>query len=139
MNIYFTVKSVGKRRPFLTKKEYVLSTRPNTLKELIEEIVVYHVGLYNERAEDSQLVHFLTADEMASRGAEGKIGFGTRYDERQANDRDAIQTALLAFEDGLYRVFVRDEEVSELDARIDLRGGDDIAFIKFTMLAGRQW
>lgn len=139
MNIYFTVKSIGKRKPFLTKKAYTLTSTPATLRELIQEIVAHHVRLYNQRAEDQPLIAFLTQEEVEARGAEGKVGFGTRYDDRQANEADAIAAALLAWEDGLYRVFIRDEEATELDASIDLKDGDDIAFIKFTMLAGRLW
>lgn len=139
MKIYFTVKSIGKRKPILTRKECSLASSPTTLKDLITEIVAYHVRIYNERAEDHQLIPLLTEEEIEAWGTEGKVGFGTQYDERQANEEESIKNALLAFEDGLYRVFIRDEEVSELDAAIDIQDGDDIAFIKFTMLAGRQW
>lgn len=139
MRIYFTVKSIGKRKPFLTKKEYILSSVPGTLRELIIEVVTHHVREYNERTEESQLIAFLTEEEINNRGIEGKVGFGSKYDDKQANEQESIQTALLAFEDGLYRVFIREEEVSDLSSRIDIQDGDDIAFIKFTMLAGRLW
>ncbi|MFD0696200.1 hypothetical protein ACFQZT_19175 [Paenibacillus sp. GCM10027628] len=139
MRIYFTVKSVGKRKPFLMKEEYILSSVPPTLRELITEIVAYHVRKYNERSEESQLLSFLTEEEINARGIEGKVGFGSKYDDRQANEEESIQSALLAFEDGLYRVFIREEEVSDLSTRIGIQDGDDITFIKFTMLAGRLW
>jgi hypothetical protein len=139
MRIYFTVKSVGKRKPFLTKKEFILSSAPTTLRELITEIVAHHVREYNERAEESQLIAFLTEEEISTKATQGKVGFGSKYDDRQANEEASIQTALLAFEDGLYRVFLREEEVSELSSKIDIQDGDDITFIKFTMLAGRLW
>lgn len=139
MRIYFTVKSVGKRKPFLTKKEYILSSAPTTLRELITEIVAHHVREYNERAEESQLIAFLTEEEISTKVTQGKVGFGSKYDDRQASEEASIQTALLAFEDGLYRVFLREEEVSELSSKIDIQDEDDITFIKFTMLAGRLW
>jgi hypothetical protein len=139
MRIYFTVKSVGKRKPFLTKKEYILSSAPNTLRELITEIVAHHVREYNERAEESQLIAFLSEEEISTKATQGKVGFGSKYDDRQANKEASIQTALLAFEDGLYRVFMHEEEVSELSSKIDIQDGDDITFIKFTMLSGRLW
>lgn len=139
MRIYFTVKSVGKRKPFLTKKEYILSSAPTTLRELITEIVAHHVREYNERAEESQLIAFLSEEEISTKATQGKVGFGSKYDDRQANEEASIQTALLAFEDGLYRVFLHEEEVSELSSKIDIQDGDDITFIKFTMLAGRLW
>ncbi|MGG1518207.1 hypothetical protein ABE504_22505 [Paenibacillus oryzisoli] len=139
MNIYVTVKSIGKRKPHLTKKAYELTSSPTNLRELIREIVADNVRLYNERAEDQPLIPFLTLEEIEARGAEGKVGFGTRYDDRQADEAEAVDAALLAFEDGLYKVFIREEEAMELDAGIDLKDGDDIAFIRLTMLAGRQW
>ncbi|MZQ80693.1 hypothetical protein GQF01_00800 [Paenibacillus sp. 5J-6] len=139
MRIYFTVKSVGKRKPFLTKKEYILSSAPSTLRELITEIVAHHVREYKERAEESQLIAFLSEEEISTKATQGKVGFGSKYDDRQANEEASIQTALLAFEDGLYRVFLHEEEVSELSSKIDFQDGDDITFIKFTMLSGRLW
>ncbi|UJF32631.1 hypothetical protein [Paenibacillus hexagrammi] len=139
MNIYATVKSIGKRKPSLMKKEYNLASKPNTLKELLTEVVVAQVKLYNERAEESQLIPFLTKEDIEARGTEGKVAFGTRYDERQADEAAAVHTALLAFEDGLYRVFIGDEEVTGLETEIDILDGADITFIKFTMLAGRLW
>lgn len=139
MEIYFTVKSIGKRKPFLTKKEHILSYVPATLKELITEIVAHHVREYNERNEESQLIAFLTEEEISTKATLGKVGFGSKYDDRQANEEASIQTALVAFEDGLYKVFLREEEVLELSSKIDIQDGDDIAFIKFTMLAGRLW
>ncbi|WP_261807809.1 hypothetical protein [Paenibacillus sp. N3.4] len=123
----------------MIKKEYILSSVPCTLRELITEIVANHVQKYNERTENSQLISFLTEEDINARGIEGKVGFGSTYDDRQANEQESIQTALLAFEDGLFRVYLREEEISDLSTRIDIQDGDDIIFIKFTMLAGRLW
>ncbi|RUS43325.1 hypothetical protein [Cohnella sp. AR92] len=137
MRIYFTVKSVGKRKPILTRKEYALASAPDTLRDLIADIVIRQVREFNDRAEGSQLLSFMPEEELTGRGEEGKIGFGSRVDDRQANEEEAVRAAWSAFEDGLYRVFIREEEVPELSSKLELQDGDEAAFIKFTMLAGR--
>ncbi|KUO70710.1 MAG: hypothetical protein APF81_26025 [Desulfosporosinus sp. BRH_c37] len=59
--------------------------------------------------------------------------------DHQANVTKAIATALLAFQDGIYRVFIGDNEVAELDEKLSLKEGEVLTFIRFTMLAGRMW
>ncbi|ANE45354.1 hypothetical protein SY83_02315 [Paenibacillus swuensis] len=139
MNIHITVKSVGKRKPMLTHVEYKLNTNPRTLKDLISILVISNVQAYQERAKESLFIQFLTANEITDQAAEGKVGFGARYDERHADPERAVEAALLAFEDGLYRVFIEDVEVEKLADEIQLQAGDTVTFLKFTMLAGRLW
>ncbi|MFD2875182.1 hypothetical protein ACFTAO_03165 [Paenibacillus rhizoplanae] len=45
----------------------------------------------------------------------------------------------MLFEDGLYKVFVQEEECSALDEPLRLEEGDELTLIRFTMLAGRLW
>ena len=52
---------------------------------------------------------------------------------------DTKQTILQDYEDGLFRVFVRGEEVKELDEELRLKDGDEVVWIKMVMLTGRLW
>ena len=46
---------------------------------------------------------------------------------------------MLGFQDGLFRVFLGDTELTELDEQLELQEGDTVTFIRLTMLAGRMW
>lgn len=61
------------------------------------------------------------------------------YGETKPEVEQATAAALLAFEDGLYKVFVQEEECSALDEPLRLEEGDELTLIRFTMLAGRLW
>jgi hypothetical protein len=48
----------------------------------------------------------------------------------------AVETAVQAFEDGLYVVFVDDQEQAELDAELWLKPDSRMKFVRLTFLAG---
>lgn len=139
MKIFVTMKSVAKRKAFLEKVEFKLSKQPETITELISELVSLNVQAFNKRQDTAQLVQFFTKEEIALGGTIGKISFGTPYNEQKANSEEAIQTALQAFEDGLFKVFINDVEQGVESPTIQLNDGDQLVFIKLTMLAGRMW
>jgi hypothetical protein len=139
MKIFITMKSLAKRKAFLEKVEFQLSKEPETITELISELVSQNVRTFNDRQDTAQLVQFFTKEEIALGGSVGKIGFGTPYNEQKANREEAIQTALQAFEDGLFKVFINDVEQGVESPTFQLNNGDHLVFIKLTMLAGRMW
>lgn len=139
MKLYVTVKSLGKRKNVLTKIEIKLPVVPKTLRELITEVIIMNVQELKDKQQSTQLIPFLTGSEIEARGENGKIGFGAVYNEQTPDVIKAVETALLAFEDGLYKVFIRDEENSHLESPLKLMEGDEIVFIRFTMLAGSLW
>jgi len=75
-------------------------------------------------------------DNQAARS--GKIGDEVHGDKK-ANLEKALDTAYLAFEDGLYCIFINDEQTEKLDDSLNLKDGDILTFIRLTMLAGRMW
>ena len=50
--------------------------------------------------------------------------------------KKAIDNAIQSYEDGIYRIFLNDEEVGALSDSINLRQDDIITFIRLTMLSG---
>ncbi|WP_431090244.1 hypothetical protein [Paenibacillus sp. 8b26] len=139
MKLAVTVKSLGKRKPELAKQEMELNPVPETLRELITATVALNVRRLREKQESVALIPFLTGQEVQAQGETGKVGFGSVYNDGVPDVEDAVNTAMQAFEDGLYRVFVRDEEATVPDAPLLLEDGDEIVFIRFTMLAGSLW
>jgi hypothetical protein len=139
MKVFVSVKQAGKRKEYIKKEELVLSEVPSTLRELIKGIIQQNVENYNSRPLDSKLIHYLSFDEMEDQVPTGKIGFGHRVNEQQADEAKAVETAMLAFSDGLFRVFIGDVEIEGLDAPLVINEDDVLTFIRFTMLSGRMW
>ena len=55
------------------------------------------------------------------------------------NEEKAIETALLAVEDGLVRIFKENKEIKSLDEPITIQEEDVFTFVRLTMLSGRLW
>lgn len=139
MRLSVTVKSIGKRKNALSRIPVELQPSPQTLRELISALVAWNVSGLQERQQQLSLVPYLTEGEVQERAESGKVGFGAIYNDAAPDVTKAINTAILAFEDGLYRVFICEQEVESLDAPLSLKEDDDVVLIRFTMLAGSLW
>lgn len=139
MLLYATVKSVGKRKPVLERKKLIFDKPPGNLQELITEIVALQIKELADKQGRGEFIPFLTGGNIRAQGISGKVGFGTVYNEKLPELETAVETALLAFEDGLYKVFIREEACTRLNEPLLLGEGDEVVFIRFTMLAGSLW
>jgi hypothetical protein len=139
LKLWITVKSLGKRKPALAKQAVELPETTRTLRLLIENMVEQQVQSFRERKDAAAMLVYLMPEEIDSQGAKGKVGFGTVHGEGIPNLGEAKEAAILAYEDGLYKVFLNDEELAELDEEISIKDGAYVTFIRFTMLAGRLW
>lgn len=81
----------------------------------------------------------LSEEELSDMAELGRITFGFVYGGRNTSLEKAEETALLAYTDGMVRLFVGDEEAGELTDPIFLKDGDEVTFIRLAMLAGRMW
>lgn len=139
MKIYITVKSLVKKNKFLANREVTLSKTPNTLRELLVEIITQQVQQFNSKELETSFINYLTEQEMERHRMTGKIGFQSIYNDRNADPSKAVRTAIQAFEDGIFKVFVEEVELEQLDRSLLLKDGDVVVFIRLTMLAGRMW
>lgn len=139
MKIYLNVKQAGSRKNYIAKEEIILEVVPNTLRELIEQVITQNVKDFNDNLKKEKLVEYLTDKEIQEKAELGKIAFGNMYNDTKQNLSKALQNAFVSFEDGIYKVFINDNETEKLDTPIGLRDGDILTFIKFTMLSGRLW
>lgn len=131
------LKRLGKKKIHLL--EFEIEKQPQTLKDLIEECVKSEVKRYNEKREEIKLMSFLSPKDIQEQSETGKIGFGDLENRELAQVDEAIANALLAFEDGLFVVFVDDEEIKSFEQSIDLKPDSVIAFIRLTFLTGTYW
>ncbi|KKB46865.1 hypothetical protein HMPREF1212_04361 [Parabacteroides sp. HGS0025] len=139
MKIFVNVKQLGKRRNAVEDKEVLLDAVPGTVAELIVAIVIRQVEEYNERLEQNDLLKYLTDEEIKDRATTGKVSFEFNYNGLPADTEKAVRNALQSFEDGIFRVFLNEEELESSDQIIDLKEEDKLIFIRLTMLAGRMW
>jgi hypothetical protein len=134
--IYVRMKKPGRRRSKeLSPVPFVLEQRPETVRELLTELTRLGVKDYNERMDERQLLPFLTREEISGQAEAGKISFGFHGGNR-AEYQKAAENTLQCFEDGIYRVFAGEEELTGLEERIPWREELVFTFIRLTMLSG---
>jgi len=111
MKVYVSVKQVGKKKEYISNKSCEIPDNAPTLADLIRYIVTKQVEAYNKKEPGSDVVALLTQEGINIQIQTGKIGFNRRYG-KDANIHKAVEAALLAFSDGLYRVFIDENEVT---------------------------
>ena len=139
MKVYVNVKQIGKKKNKIDKKEYEINEEIKTVKELLTEFVTINVEKFNEGYTENDIVPYLTDKKINDLSDAGKISFGVDYNEQKQDLEKAIENTLQSYEDGIYRVFVNDEEMGEIDCEINLKENDELTFVRLTMLAGRMW
>ena len=161
MIININMKQIGKKRQHIRPVPLEYKNSIKTIKDLIAETVSILLKQYQKKTDASQSGESLIPDaiyseeELDALAEIGRISFGMMYNGKLPEEQNAIQTALQAFEDGLIRIFLNDEEIGEdtiairdIDLEnprlrqtesINLREGDTITFIRMTFLAGRMY
>ena len=139
MKLYANVKQAGSRKNYITKEEINLNSVPTTLRELIGAMVTENVKQFNARTKNEKLIDYLTSEEINNKLTTGKVSFGEMHNTTLANINKALECAFLAYEDGIYRVFINDNEARGLDESLELKEEDVLTFIRLAMLSGRMW
>ncbi|BBM53282.1 hypothetical protein JMUB3935_2269 [Leptotrichia trevisanii] len=139
MKVFVNVKQIGKKKNKIDRKEYEISGEIKTVKELLTEFVTINVKKFNEGLIEEDVVPYLTDEKISDLSDAGKISFGVDYNGKKQDLEKAIENALQSYEDGIYRIFVNDEEMGEIESEIELKEKDELTFVRLTMLAGRMW
>lgn len=137
--LYVQIKQLGRRAAFLEKRPVEIPPEVTTLGALLAEIVRQEVAAFRERHETAALLPYLTQASLADAAESGKVGFGAIYGEKAPDVQNAIDAVMLAFEDGLFRVFLDDEPLADLDAPQAFPEDATLTFLRLTFLAGRMW
>ena len=137
MKIIVNVKGLS-RKKVIHQEELELKDKISTTKDLITKLVKINVEKFNKKIDDKDILSIMTNEYIAEAVRAGKIGDEVHGDKK-ANLEKALDTAYLAFEDGLYCIFINDKQSEKLDDSLNLKDGDIITFIRLTMLAGRMW
>ncbi|MCG6844835.1 hypothetical protein [Fusobacterium nucleatum] len=137
MKIIINVKGLS-RKKVIHQEEVELKNKISTTKDLITELVKINVEKFNKKIDERDILSIMTNENIAKATRIGKIGDEVHGDKK-ANLEKALDTAYLAFEDGLYCIFINDEQSEKLDDSLNLKDGDILTLIRLTMLAGRMW
>ncbi len=135
-------KVFGQKRPLFADwrmslpREAASAGEGLTLRALITGIVREEVQAFRARQEERRLVRALTKAEIERGLMKGKIDMGGREAETEADPQAAVEAALLAFEDGVYYVFVDGEQALDLDASVVVQPDSRVTFLRLVALAG---
>lgn len=139
LQLTVNVKQLGKRKDAIQSKLITLEQIPFTTAELIKEVVVSEVNEFHNRLEESKLIRYLTVNDIQIKSIEGKVSLGLDYNKNLVETNEAVHNALQSFEDGIFRIFIGENELTSLNEAIALTDNDKLTFIRLTMLAGRMW
>ena len=141
MQITISVKQLGKKRPVVAKKILEIEDLPSApkLRHLIESVVKQQVRAFAQKQEEKPIIPLLLKEEIDHKTKTGKVGFGNIYNDNKVDEQSAIDNALLAFQDGIYCVFIDDEQIEKLEQLVTVTNTSVIAFVRLTFLAGGYW
>ena len=131
MEIYIIKKKLGSRKE-LGRHPVEIDETVNTLGALLYILTLQ--GL--TEAQTLKENHALSDSEIAAQAEEGRIRFAENYGENHDTLAKAMERTKQAYDDGLFRVFINDKEVTEWDAPIILCQGAEVVFLRLTMLTG---
>lgn len=133
-------KALGQRKPLFADYSVPLpksaSEKGLTLRELLAHVVEAEVDAFRDRQAERRLLKALTAKQIAVGVAAGKVEMGGSDLQQDVDAKQAISTAIQAFEDGLFLVVLDGEEQKELDRPVQLTEESRVAFVRLAMLAG---
>jgi hypothetical protein len=135
-------RTVGGKKPLFA--DFSIGSPPDvqgddgvTLRRLIEHVVRKEVDAFRQRQRDRALLRVLSARQIEAAVDRGKVDPGGSEMEPQEIDPDAaVQTAIQAYEDGLYFVVIDGQQATEVDQQVFLRPDSRITFIRLMLLAG---
>jgi hypothetical protein len=151
MRILFEQKKPGRTRQDIAKVPVDVEGKPQTVGQLIEATERSMVAAFNRRAADapadpdSDITPTpygrgpLEETEIDRLAETGRVAFGIVYNGNTADPDKAVEDALLAYDDGLFRMFLNAKPLGNKDDAIDLKEGDLVTVVRLTMLAGRMW
>ena len=137
MQLTLQLKRLGKKK--VKNVPFTLAETPQTLEDLLIACVKNQVAAFNNKRLAVNVIGFLSPSEIQDQATSGKVDFGDLANKNLANEKEAIDNVRIAFKDGLFLVFIDDEEVTDLQAPLQLTSQSVVAFIRMTFLVGTYW
>jgi hypothetical protein len=129
-------KILGKSQNLFTTWQMDLPKQSSTLEELLIQIVTTEVKAFQARQADRRMTKVLGLVEIEAGVAAGKVSSGGSELDQAVDVQGAVETALQAFKDGFYLVFIDDVQQEDLTAKVTLTGSSELLFLRLTPLVG---
>ena len=131
---------MGKTQPIFANWELVLPERdersPLTLRDLLTQIVLAEVAGFAARQSQRRLMRIISPAEIRLGVEQGKVDSGGSDVEQVVDPDRAVETALQAFTDGLYFVFLDEQQQENLDTTVRLQPHSELLFLRLVALVG---
>lgn len=142
--IHVNVKQLGKKHPILAEQPINIDTKEDTIsiQELLYLIVQQQVENYNQKSiekEDEDIQKLPKENYLPLLIESGKASFSSIYNENKVNLIKAQETASQAFEDGMFAIFLGDQQFEDLAEEVSLTTNQSFTFIRLTFLVGSYW
>lgn len=137
--LFVEAKLIGQRRPIFSgwRIEFPEQSGDHLkLRDLISRVVLKEVEAFKNRQQERRLARVLSPAEIEAGRISGKIDSGERELKQSVDPDAAVGTALQAFEDGLYYVFIDGIQQTSLECEIFLQPETQVTFIRLVALAG---
>ncbi|GAP98109.1 hypothetical protein [Leptolyngbya sp. NIES-2104] len=133
-------KVMGKTRPTFANWELLLpeelAAKGITLRSLLTHIVHAEVEAFRSRQSQRRLLNILSPEQIQAGLAQGKIESGGSDLDQAVEVEEAVETALQAFLDGFYYVFLDEQQVEDLDTEVVLSEQSELLFLRLVPLVG---
>lgn len=123
--------------PWRIDREAIGSVDTLSLRDLLERIVRWEVAAFEQRRRERMLERVLSPGEIGAGAIRGKIDMGGREVGPAADADRAVDSALLAFRDGFYYVFLDERQLEDLDETVTVHQDSRLLFVRLVPLAGR--
>ena len=137
MQLTLQLKRLGKKK--VKNVPFTLAETPQTLEDLLIACVKNQVAAFNNKRLAVNVIGFLSPSEIQDQATSGKVDFGDLANKNLADEQEAIDNVRIAFKDGLFLVFIDDEEVTDLKTPLQLTSQSVVTFIRMTFLVGTYW
>lgn len=131
-------KVIGKTQPIFTDWQLPLPEIEGalTLRNLLTQIVRAEVAGFEARQRQRRLIQVLSPAQISLGVEQGKVDLGGSDLDQEVDLERSIETALQAFTDGLYFVFLDDQQQENLDEIVTLKPNSQLLFLRLVALVG---
>ncbi len=128
---------MGKTQPIFTNWQLLLDIETAvTLRNLLTQIVRSEVANFADRQRQHRLLQVLTPAQINLGVEQGKVDLGGNDLQQEVDVDEAIAAALQAFTDGLYFVFLDEQQQEHLDDIVTLQPDSQLLFLRLVPLVG---
>lgn len=134
--MFIEARVVGQRSQLADREVPPPTQQPTTLRQLIGDLVAIELAEYAQRQQQRSLLRVLTPADLATGVETGRYGTEPRPTQPAPPLDEAVARAIEGFNDGLYFVFLDEQQIDSLDAPLRPAPDSRLRFVRLVALAG---